>query len=103
MARNPPTCPAEKRSLGENLVNDRWIQCSAQVQQVQSGKGAQFHCLKFSLGSAGEPTICSHCYSVPYMKIPANNRVILLGNKLVDHSAVVGAQPVCAAPTTSSF
>ena len=22
MARNPPTCPAEKRSLGENLVND---------------------------------------------------------------------------------
>ena len=31
----------------------------------------------FRLGSAGEPTICSHCYSVPYMKIPANNQVIL--------------------------
>ena len=25
MARNPPTCPAEKRSLGENLVNDRCL------------------------------------------------------------------------------
>ena len=70
---------------------------------ARSGKGTQFHCLKFCLGSAGEPTICSHCYSVPYMKIPANNEVILLGNKLVDHSAVLGAPPVGAAPTTSSF
>ena len=30
----------------------------------QSGKGTQFHCLKFRLGSAGEPTICSYCYDV---------------------------------------
>ena len=30
----------------------------------QSGKRTQFHCLKFRLGSAGEPTICSHCYDV---------------------------------------
>ena len=30
----------------------------------RSGKGTQFHCLKFLLGSAGEPTICSHCYDV---------------------------------------
>ena len=30
------------------------------------------------LGSAGEPTICSHCYSVPYMKIPANNQVLII-------------------------
>ena len=30
----------------------------------QSGKRIQFHCLKFCLGSAGEPTICSHCYDV---------------------------------------
>ena len=27
----------------------------------------------------------------------------LVGNKLVDHSDVVGASPVSAAPTTSSF
>ena len=32
MARNPPSCPAEKRSLGENLVNDGRMWCSAQVQ-----------------------------------------------------------------------
>ena len=31
---------------------------------LQSGKGTRFHCLKFHLGSAGEPTICSHCYDV---------------------------------------
>ena len=31
MARNPPTCPAEKRSLGENLVNDGRMWCSVQV------------------------------------------------------------------------
>ena len=43
-------------------------------------KGTQFHCVKFRLGSAGEPTICSHCYSVPYMKIPANNQVIFVPN-----------------------
>ena len=44
-------------------------------------KGTQFHCVKFRLGSAGEPTLCSHCYSVPYMKIPANNQVILAQKK----------------------
>ena len=27
-------------------------------------RGLKFHCLKFRLGSAGEPTICSHCYDV---------------------------------------
>ena len=26
-----------------------------------------------------------------------------VGNKIVDHSDVVGASPVCVAPTTSSF
>ena len=30
----------------------------------RSGKRTQFHCLKFRLGSAGQPTICSHCYDV---------------------------------------
>ena len=27
----------------------------------------------------------------------------LVGNNLADHSIVIGASPVCAAPTTSSF
>ena len=33
----------------------------------------------------------------------SNIRLILIGNKIVDHSDVVGASPVGAAPTTSSF
>ena len=37
-----------------------------------------------------------------YRKI-SNIRLTLVGNKIVDHSDVVGASPVGAAPTTSSF
>ena len=33
----------------------------------------------------------------------SNIRLTLIGNKIVDHSDVVGASPVGAAPTTSSF
>ena len=33
----------------------------------------------------------------------SNIRRTLLGNKIVDHSDAVGASPVGAAPTTSSF
>ena len=33
----------------------------------------------------------------------SNIRCTLLGNQIVDHSDVVGASPVGAAPTTSSF
>ena len=39
MARNPPTCPAEKRSLGENLVNDGRMWCSAQVRLRKDVRG----------------------------------------------------------------
>ena len=42
-----------------------------------------------------------HKYRV-YRKI-SNIRRTLVGNKIVDHSDVVGASPVGAAPTTSSF
>ena len=37
-----------------------------------------------------------------YRKV-SNIRSNLVGNKIVDHSDVVGASPVGAAPTTSSF
>ena len=37
-----------------------------------------------------------------YRKTPNINRT-LVGNKIVDHSDVVGASPVGAAPTTPSF
>ena len=33
----------------------------------------------------------------------SNIRRTLVGNKIVDHSDLVGASPVGAAPTTSSF
>ena len=39
---------------------------------------------------------------VKYRQV-SNTRRTLVGNKLVDHSDVVGASPVGAAPTTSSF
>ena len=41
-------------------------------------------------------------YVMNYSK-NSNIRCTLLGNKIVDHSDVVGASPVGAAPTTSSF
>ena len=41
-------------------------------------------------------------YAIKYRKISYIRRV-LVGNKIVDHSDVVGASPVGAAPTTSSF
>ena len=37
-------------------VNNRWI--------WWEGKGDSISLFKFCLGSAGEPTICSHCYDV---------------------------------------
>ena len=79
MARNPPACPAEKRSLGENLVNDR--RNPAQVRlRTETGMWLNFIVLKFRLGSASEPNLCSHCCSVPYMEIPAKDQVMLLIN-----------------------
>ena len=38
-----------------------------------------------------------------YYRKVSNIRRTLAGNKIVDHSDVVGALPVGAAPTTSSF
>ena len=41
-------------------------------------------------------------YRIIYRQV-SNTRRTLVGNKIVDHSDVVGASPVGAAPTTSSF
>ena len=40
---------------------------------------------------------------VPYYRKTSNINHTFVGNKIVDHSDVVGASPVGAAPTTSSF
>ena len=59
MARNPPACPAEKRLLGENLVNVR--QNPAQVRlRTENGMRLNFIVWKFRLGSASEPNVWSH-------------------------------------------
>ena len=42
-------------------------------------------------------------YSIYKYCKTSNIRRTLVGNKIVDHSDVVGASPVGAAPTTSSF
>ena len=39
----------------------------------------------------------------PNYRKTSNIRRTLVGNKIVDHSDVVGASPVGAAPTTASF
>ena len=49
-------------------------------------EGTSFLCVKFRMGSAGEPTICSHCYDVLneyiyiYIYYPTKS-VIMLDNK----------------------
>ena len=86
MARNPPTCPAEKRSVGENLVNDGQMWCSAQVRLRMDVREDSI--------SLCEISPLSHCYSIPYMKIPANNQVFL-----VNFSCLVS----CIFKVTSSY
>ena len=46
--------------------------------------------------------VCVSEQAVDYREV-SNIRRTLVGNKIVDHSDVVGASPVGAAPTTSSF
>ena len=49
-----------------------------------------------------QPSVTTISSKVTYRQISNINRP-LAGNKIVDHSHVVGASPVGAAPTTSSF
>ena len=46
--------------------------------------------------------INKNVHEIIYRQV-SNIRNTLVGNKIVDHSDVVGASPVSAAPTTSSF
>ena len=45
-------------------VNDGRMWCSAQQGCAWAYEGTHFLGVKFRLGSAGEPTICSHCYDI---------------------------------------
>ena len=50
-----------------------------------------------------KPSMKVHVTQNPSYRKVSNIRRTLVGNKVVDHSDVVGASPVGAAPTTSSF
>ena len=52
---------------------------------------------------ANLPTSLEHRWFNDYYRKTSNIRRALVGNKIVNHSDVVGASPVGAAPTTSSF
>ena len=65
--------------------------------------------LKISSAKYKQALICEeflpvyiYIYIYIYRQV-SNIRRTLVGNKIVDHSDVVGASPVGAAPTTSSF
>ena len=61
-----------------------------------------YECLEFfplQIESVGDLNLLK---SIDYCQV-SNIRRTLVGNKIVDHSDVVGASPVGAAPTTSSF
>ena len=55
-----------------------------------------------SVSSIPEKIPSKHLIKSRYRQV-SNIRHTLAGNKFVDHSDVVGASPVGAAPTTSSF
>ena len=55
----------------------------------------------FLCGSDNSTTPSFQCW-LSYRQV-SNIRRTLVGNKIVDHPDVVGASPVGAAPTTSSF
>ena len=50
VARNPTTCPAAKRWLGENLVNDGRMWCSAQVRLRMDVRGDSISLCEISPG-----------------------------------------------------
>ena len=58
--------------------------------------------LEYFKDTSTDTDACQSLQSNAYGQI-SNIRRTLLGNKIVDHSDVVGASPVGAAPTTSSF
>ena len=50
----------------------------------------------------GQKGLLDHMYISEYLQT-SDISLTLVGNEIVDHSDVVGAAPVAAAPTTSSF
>ena len=57
----------------------------------------------FFRGCVPEMFVTSYAVTHCIYRQVSNKRRTFVGNKIVDHSDVVGASPVGAAPTTSSF
>ena len=62
----------------------------------------QFETTSYLVQPSSAQLINSQFYLLNYRKTSSISRT-LVGNKIVDNSDVVGASPVGAAPTTSSF
>ena len=65
-----------------------------------------YHLFIFRCSSCVKPQtwlFAMYDWTISLYRQVSNIRRILAGNKFVDHSDVVGASPVGAAPTTSSF
>ena len=64
---------------------------------------AQIYLVNIFSNSNREYHASSNTNDIGSYRQTSNTRRTLVGNKIVDHSDVVGALPVGAAPTTSSF
>ena len=64
--RNMPVFLEDNFLILEHKVSFGFVPYPSRVLQkcARTYEGTQFLCVKFRLGSAGEPTICSHCYDV---------------------------------------
>ena len=59
--------------------------------------------LGLKLNPVGKRGPCRQYHKIVCYRKISNKKRTLVGNNIVDHSDVVGASPVGAAPTTSSF
>ena len=78
------------------LSRGRWVKYK--MQQIK--KNVSYLVLQLSLPNPLKPGVKSRMKM--YREV-SNISSTLVGNKIVDHSDEVGASPVGAAPTTSSF
>ena len=92
-------------SVNTKLASVHWVKLSAKLwksancDQKLSSDGEQDTSSHQSLSYSLRRQVISN-YGIDYRQT-SNIRRTLIGNKFVDHSDVVGASPVGAAPTTS--
>ena len=94
----------ERRSFVERNSNTKWKEWFIHYTPIAVWHISDLKlinkCWPYAIQRRKNLNICELWWM--YRKI-SNIRRALVGNKIVDHSDVVGASPVGAAPTTSSF